>query len=120
MRYFHLLLTLMLVVFAGLQYNDPDWYYWGPVYLVAALWSFLASRQPESIWSIPATRYGAMISIALFTLGFASLFSYLGPGWIHVEEAREDLGYMICAATTSLALWDSWRTVARTSGRSTA
>jgi Transmembrane family 220, helix len=113
MRYVHAVLSLILVVFAGLQYNDPDWYFWGPVYLLAAFWSFLAYRQLGSIWASPALRYGALLCIGLFTLGFISLFSYLGPGWIHIEEAREDLGYLICTATTTLALWDSWRQTSR-------
>ena len=107
MRSVHAALLIMLILFAGLQYNDPDWYYWGPVYLLAAAWSWLALRQPEKFISWPIARIGAPISIALFLAGFVSLASYLGPGWIHVEEARESLGYLICAATTAYALWDS-------------
>jgi hypothetical protein len=107
MRFIHAALLAMLILFAALQYNDPDWYYWGPVYLLAAAWSWLALRQPERFVTWPVARVGAPISIALFLLGFVSLASYLGPGWIHIEEAREALGYLICAVTTSFALWES-------------
>ena len=107
MRFIHAALLAMLILFAALQYNDPDWYYWGPVYLLAAAWSWLAMRQPERFVTWPVARVGAPISIALFLAGFVSLASYLGPGWIHIEEARESLGYLICAATTALALLDA-------------
>jgi hypothetical protein len=104
MRFVHAALMTILVLFAAVQFNDPDWYYWGPVYLLAAAWSWLAMRQPERFVSWPLARVGAPISIVLFLVGFASLASYIGPGWIHVEEARESLGYLICAATTSFSL----------------
>jgi hypothetical protein len=107
MRFVHAAFLIMLILFAALQYNDPDWYYWAPVYLLAAAWSWLAIRQPEKFISWPTARIGAPISIALFLAGFVSLASYLGPGWIHIEEARESLGYLICAATTAFSLWES-------------
>ena len=91
MRFVHAAPLTMLILFAALQYNDPDWYYWGPVYLLAAAWSWLALRRPEKFISWPVARIGAPISIVLFLAGFASLASYLGPGWIHNEEAREAL-----------------------------
>ena len=107
MRIVHAALLTMLILFAALQYNDPDRYYWGAVYLLAAAWSWLAMRQPERFVSWPVARIGAPISIALFLVGFATLASYLGPGWIHIEEARESLGYLTCAATTAFSLWAS-------------
>ena len=107
MRFVHAASLTMLILFAALQYNDPDWYYWGAVYLLAAAWSWLAMRQPARFVSWPVARIGAPTSIALFLVGFASLASYLGPGWIHIEEARESLGYLICAATTSFALLET-------------
>jgi hypothetical protein len=112
MRYLHAALCAVLVVFAALQYNDPDWYYWGPVYLLAAAWSFLAFRRPEFLARAPLARIAAPASLGLFLIGFAVLARHLGPGWIHVEEARESIGYLICAAATALALWDGRRSEA--------
>src|SRR5262245_52061638 len=108
MRTVHVILCGILLLFAALQYNDPDWYYWGPVYLLAALWSALAGLAPQLMRS-PLARIAAPLSIALFLLGFASLAGQLGPGWLYDEEARESLGYLICAATTALAIWDARR-----------
>jgi hypothetical protein len=109
MRYAHGALFGMLLLFAALQANDPDWYYWGPVYLLAAVWSWLAWQQPEKLVSSRIARFGAPLSVVFFLAGFLSLASYLGPGWIHIEEARESLGYLICAATTATALLDARR-----------
>ena len=109
MRTVHVVLCGILLLFAALQYNDPDWYYWGPVYLLAAVWSLLAGLAPQLMRSLLIARIGAPLSIVLFLLGFGSLATQLGPGWIHNEEARESLGYLICAATTALAVWDARR-----------
>jgi hypothetical protein len=109
MRYVHGALFGMLLLFAAVQANDPDWYYWGPVYLLAAVWSWLAWQQPERLVSSRIARFGAPLITAFFLAGFVSLASYLGPGWIHIEEARECLGYLICAGTTLTALLDARR-----------
>lgn len=117
MRAVHMVLCGTLLFFAALQYNDPDWYYWGPVYLVGAFWPLAAVRAPQLFQSSLLARIGAPLSIALFLLGFASLANQLGPGWIHNEEARESLGYLISAATTALALWDGRRRAQTTAQR---
>jgi peptidoglycan/LPS O-acetylase OafA/YrhL len=109
MRVVHAALSAILLFFAALQYNDPDWYYWGFVYLVAAGWSLMAAASPERLRSWPPARIGALACIILFCLGFVFLAGELGPGWIHNEEAREALGYLICAATTGFAVWDARR-----------
>jgi hypothetical protein len=109
MRTVHVVLCGTLLLFAALQYNDPDWYYWGPVYLLAAMWSCLAGLAPQQMRSSLLARIGAPLSIVLFLLGFVSLAGQIGPDWIYNEEARESLGYLICAVTTALAIWDARR-----------
>ena len=117
MRIVHAILCAILMFFAALQYNDPDWYYWGPIYLLAAAWSFLAAREPGRLRSWLPARIGAPVSIMLFLAGFAWLAHNIGPGWIHSEEARESLGYLICAATTALAVGDARRQGSRLAER---
>ena len=110
MRAVHVVLCVILLLFAALQYNDPDWYYWGPVYLLAASWSFAGcAGAAASCTRGRSARIGAPLSMLLVLAGFASLASQLGPGWIHNEEARESLGYLICAITTALSVWDARR-----------
>jgi Transmembrane family 220, helix len=109
MRVVHVVLSAILVFFAALQYNDPDWYYWGLVYLLAAAWSFAAAYGRERLGSWPLVRIGGLVCVMLFLAGFVSLASNIGPGWIHNEEAREAFGYLICSVTTALAVFDAQR-----------
>jgi len=109
MRIVHVVLCAILVFFAALQYDDPDWYYWGLVYLIAAAWSFAAALGPERLGSSRFVHIGGLICVMLFSAGFAALAHNIGPGWIHNEEAREAFGYLICAIATALAIFDARR-----------
>jgi hypothetical protein len=44
MKVFNILFSLLFLIFAGLQYNDPDPYIWIPIYLYAAALCWLAFR----------------------------------------------------------------------------
>jgi Transmembrane family 220, helix len=44
MKVFNIIFCLLFVVFAALQYNDPDPYLWIPIYLYAAVLCWLAAR----------------------------------------------------------------------------
>jgi hypothetical protein len=113
MRTANLLLGAMLIVFALLQYNDPDPLWWGAVYLVAAAFPLLALGREAPLSRLPVLRVAAGISVALFLLGFAWLAPTIGADWIHVEEAREGLGYLICAVSVVFALYASGGRAAR-------
>lgn len=45
MKLFNIIFCVLFIVFAGLQYNDPDPYLWMPIYLNGALWCALAARR---------------------------------------------------------------------------
>lgn len=44
MKTFNLVFTVLFILFAGLQYNDPDPFLWIPIYLFAAFLCWKASR----------------------------------------------------------------------------
>ncbi len=44
MKIFNLFFCIIFIIFAALQYNDPDPYVWMPVYLYAAVLCWLAFR----------------------------------------------------------------------------
>lgn len=44
MKTFNIIFTFLFVVFAALQYNDPDPYLWVPIYLYTAALCWQASR----------------------------------------------------------------------------
>lgn len=45
MKIFNIVFCLLFVLFAVLQYNDPDPYIWVPIYLYAAVLCLLAARK---------------------------------------------------------------------------
>ena len=54
MKIFNLSFVFIFILFAGLQYNDPDPYIWMPIYLYAALFCYLAFRgkfYPKWYWA---------------------------------------------------------------------
>ena len=44
MKIFNIIFAVLFVLFAALQYNDPDPYIWVPIYLYAAVLCWQASR----------------------------------------------------------------------------
>jgi Transmembrane family 220, helix len=112
MRYVSGMLCVILVAFAVLQYDDPDGPLWAAIYLLAAFWPGLAALRPAAFAIRPALRYGAWASVALFALGCAWLAPTIGADWIHVEEAREAIGFAICAAAVLVAIWSARRPAA--------
>lgn len=45
MKIFNIFFCLVFILFAGLQYNDPDPYIWMPIYLYTAVLCFLAAQK---------------------------------------------------------------------------
>ncbi|HKH61780.1 MAG TPA: transmembrane 220 family protein [Flavitalea sp.] len=67
MKVFNLIFTVLFILFAAVQYNDPDPYLWIPLYLFAAAMCWLASRQ-----KFYPKLY--LIGIAVYTIYAAFLF----------------------------------------------
>ena len=67
MKIFNIVFIFLFIVFAGLQYNDPDPYIWVTIYLYGALVSYLAlsNRFKSSLYYIGFTVY---FGYALFLL----------------------------------------------------
>lgn len=45
MKVFNIFFCLIFIVFAGLQYNDPDPYVWVPIYMYTSVLCWLAARK---------------------------------------------------------------------------
>ncbi len=93
-------LGIVFIVFAALQYNDPDAVIWIAVYLLAAIFSFLVSfnkiNQAVLLSAFAAYAVGAVFFFPAKWEGIA-----IGGGDIkNIEEAREFLGLSI----TSIAM----------------
>ena len=54
MKIFNILFCFIFIIFAGLQYNDPDPYVWMPIYLYGAVLCGLAANNkffPAAYWT---------------------------------------------------------------------
>lgn len=102
MRYVNIVLGLLMVAFAAVQYNDPDPHVWVPVYLVPAAWAFAAAWRLPRVAAAPA----AVLLVACLVAYLALVVYYWpqAPGFWHkdvwwvVEEAREGMGMMTAFA----------------------
>jgi len=110
MKIFNIVWVVLFIIFAGLQYNDPDPYLWMPIYLYCAWFCFLAAK--KEFYPI-----GYAAGIAIFT-GYAIYKIFDNNGLIDwfeyhhaeslvqtmkaekpwVEEVREFFGLVICIA----------------------
>lgn len=67
MKIFNLFFCVLFILFAGLQYNDPDPYIWIPIYLYVAALCWLAFRQKfyPKLYLLGITLY-ALYAVYLF------------------------------------------------------
>jgi hypothetical protein len=112
---YHLLAFLTLMVFAALQYNDPDAMFWGGFYATCALIPLLAVFGLRN-WILYALC--AIYAIVVISPAINGFFEYMrstdslvyGMGMNsdkpYIEEAREFLGTLVAAGliTTSMLL----------------
>lgn len=108
MRYVNMLLGLVMLAFAAVQYNDPDALLWIVIYLVPAAWAFAAAFRLAQVRS-PA---GERLLWASLVVGAATTVYYWPtmPGfwrkdvWWVEETAREGMGVMIALAILLVVL----------------
>lgn len=93
------LLGICFIVFAALQYNDPDAVPWIATYLAAAILSFLTAFNRIS-------RAVLLLAFVAFAVGAVYFWPEqweglaIGGGDIqNIEEARESLGLALCSLT---------------------
>lgn len=100
----HLFLALLLVVFAVLQWNDPDPFLWILMYLITACLPILALFDKLQKW-VP--EFLAVVLFLLFAFSVPDIMAWIKDGCPsiydemkaetpYVESVREALGIMIC------------------------
>jgi len=109
-----LVFSILFVLFAVLQYNDPDPEIWVPIYLFAAAACGMAYFGVGRLWF-----YLAMTAVYLVAAyltwppqyeGF--LLNEMGMKTINVELARESGGLALCAVAMGLLAWSVRRSPA--------
>ncbi len=107
MKIFNIFFCLVFILFAGLQYNDPDPYIWMPIYLYTAVLCFLAARKDFYrgayligilVYLVYATylffdKYGVMDWATNHNAENIAQTMKAGKPWI--EETREFFGLFI-------------------------
>ncbi|AIZ63593.1 hypothetical protein PK28_07630 [Hymenobacter sp. DG25B] len=104
MRVLAFLLVILFLGFAAVQYNDPDPYLWIPVYLFPAIVSALIfTGRRVSPWLL-ALGAGVFLVFSYFQwpAHWEGVALKNGMKDINIEEGREALGLIICAAVLLL------------------
>lgn len=101
MRYVFGFLAFMMILFVGVQYNDPDGPLWMLYYAIPAIWAGIAAFRPDLL----AGRSGiSLLSVsAIAVVALAIVYWPPVAGWWHEdvwwesEVAREGMGLMIAS-----------------------
>ncbi|MEM6396581.1 MAG: transmembrane 220 family protein [Bacteroidota bacterium] len=110
MRYIHILIGLLFLLFAYWQLNDPDWYIWLPTYTaVAILAGWHAFSKPPKTSLLIAM--GGLIIWGLMRVpdlvdwirqGSPSIVEEMKAEAPHIELTREFLGIGVCLITLGI------------------
>lgn len=119
MKTFNLMFTFLFVLFAGLQYNDPDPFLWIPIYLFAAFLCWKASKgiYHKKLMGLGLGLYGLYAVYLLLdkngVLSWAnehaaeSLVTAMKAEKPWIEETREFGGLLILMVVLSLNLYNA-------------
>jgi len=105
MRYGHLIVAALFLLFAYFQLNDPDPWGWVALYLGVGAVALLAFFRRSFRWIAVAGLVAIAIwGVSLFpsfmdwvTMGTPSIAEEMKAEQPHIELAREFLGLMLCA-----------------------
>ncbi|OED36374.1 hypothetical protein AB833_27530 [Chromatiales bacterium (ex Bugula neritina AB1)] len=112
MRYLHISLCLLMLLFIVVQYNDPDGLFWMVIYSVPAIWAAIAAFRPQLRLN-PAARIILPVCILAAIGGMIYYWPktegwWRSEVWWEVETAREGMGMMIVAIVL-LVVWSTAR-----------
>ena len=112
MKYVNMLLLVLMLLFIGVQFNDPDGPIWMVIYAVPAIWAAIAAfKQPLLSKSLPNILL--ILSIAAAVGGMLYYWPttprwWASDVWYETETAREGMGMMIITIVLLIA-WVSGR-----------
>ena len=98
MRIINGLLFVLMLLYVAVQYNDPDFFVWMPIYAVPAIWAAIGAFRPAALLG-----NGAMLALGACVVASAVGVVAYWPQepefwkqdvWWDSETAREGLGMM--------------------------
>jgi hypothetical protein len=108
MKTFNYLFTLIFIVFAALQYNDPDPFLWIPIYLYPAFICFQEARNKKVLKELYQIGFIGFVPYAIYKMfdtngiidwikfhNASSIASTMKAETPWVEESREFFGLAI-------------------------
>jgi hypothetical protein len=103
-------LAVVLVLFAAVQYNDPDALLWAGMYGTGALWCGFAAFSPKTLDWRPA-RLMLLATVGLMAWGLVAFWPDAERWWsidvwwpeVTGETSREGMGMMILFAAVLAA-----------------
>lgn len=98
--------AVLLILFAVVQYNDPDGLFWLIVYGVGAVWCALAALRPGALSGILFGLFGLTFAAAVAGLVYFWPTTdrwWMQEVWWETETAREGMGMMILIVGLVLA-----------------
>ncbi|MEM7045285.1 MAG: transmembrane 220 family protein [Pseudomonadota bacterium] len=113
MRAVNALFCLVLLLFAVVQYNDPDFLFWSILYALAALWCGLAAAMPEVLTTHGILRASFLVCLIGALVGTVYYWPTGKAWWMkdviwNDEAVREGLGMVIITAgllSVSITWW---------------
>jgi hypothetical protein len=110
MRYVNGFFCVLLMLFAIVQYNDPDAILWILIYGITAVWAGLAAFRPvrfaHNQWLL--TVFG--VSLVAIAGGAVYDWPQSIADWWDNEVVREGLGLIIATAALLVVAYTLWRT----------
>lgn len=111
MNYINPVICLLMLLFIGVQYNDPDGLKWMFIYAVPALWAGLAFFKP-AIYRLLVERRLWWATFAAAIIGMVYFWPstprwWASDVWWETETAREGMGMMIVTLALLLTRWCS-------------
>lgn len=112
MKYTNLVICILMLLFIGVQYNDPDGPMWMAIYAVPAIWAGLAFFNTPLFRKLEARKL-LLVSGLAAVAGMVYFWPttshwWASEVWWETETAREGMGMMI-AAIALLITWGTTR-----------
>ena len=103
---------VLMVLFAAVQYNDPDGPLWVAIYVVPAFWAGLAAfkidQAAQGIWfSILCICFAGQLAVMIYYWPTTASF-WRQEIWWETETAREGMGAMIAVAAIAIPFASVW------------
>lgn len=101
MRVISGIIAVIMLLFASVQYNDPDGLYWGLAYGIPGVWALTNAINPSALNGPVATPILVVLSAAAF-YGVYYFWPQMNGWWREEvwwqeETVREGMGVMIIA-----------------------